>query len=42
MSTRLLVRGGYVMTMDPALGDLPDADVLVAGSRIEADRKSVV
>lgn len=25
----LLIKGGYVVTMDPALGDLPDSDVIV-------------
>ena len=24
-----LIRGGYVLTLDPALGDLPNADVLI-------------
>jgi cytosine/adenosine deaminase-related metal-dependent hydrolase len=31
---RLLIRSGYVITMDPDLGDLPSADILVDGSRI--------
>ena len=30
----LLIRGGDVITMDPALGDLPGADVLIEGGRI--------
>jgi len=30
----LLIRGAYVMTMDPAVGDLPIADVLVERGRI--------
>jgi len=34
--SRLLVLGGYVLTMDPALGDLPGADVLVEDDRIAA------
>jgi cytosine/adenosine deaminase-related metal-dependent hydrolase len=25
----LLIKGGYVVTMDPAIGDQPDSDVLV-------------
>jgi cytosine/adenosine deaminase-related metal-dependent hydrolase len=33
---RTLIRGGYVLSMDPELGDLPSADVLVSGDRIEA------
>jgi 5-methylthioadenosine/S-adenosylhomocysteine deaminase len=31
---RKLVRGGFVLTMDPELGDLPGADVLIEGDRI--------
>lgn len=31
---RLLIRGGRVVTMDDALGDLPVGDVLVVGDRI--------
>lgn len=31
-----LFRGATVLTMDPALGELADADVLVVGDRIEA------
>ena len=31
---RTLIRGGYVLTLDPALGDLPNADVLVDGTTI--------
>jgi len=30
----LVVRGGYVITMDPAVGDLPSADVLVRDGAI--------
>ena len=33
---RLLIRGGYVLTMDPQLGDLAVGDVLVDGDRIAA------
>jgi 5-methylthioadenosine/S-adenosylhomocysteine deaminase len=32
----LLVRGGHVLTMDPAAGDLPGGDVLVSGGTIAA------
>ena len=32
----LIIRSGYVVTMDPELGDLPDGDVLVTGGRIAA------
>jgi hypothetical protein len=30
----LLIRGAYVMTMDPALGDIPVGDVLITRGRI--------
>src|SRR5882757_6145696 len=33
---RRLIRGGYVATMDRAIGDLVDADVLIEGERIVA------
>ena len=36
MADRLLIRGGYVLTMDPDLGDLPDGDVLVEREQITA------
>jgi cytosine/adenosine deaminase-related metal-dependent hydrolase len=36
MGNRLLLRGGHVITVDPELGDLPDADVLIDGDKIEA------
>ena len=29
MSRELLIQGGYVVTVDPELGDLPEGDVLV-------------
>ncbi len=34
MANRLLLRGGHVLTMDPALGDLPKGDVLIDGDAI--------
>ena len=33
---RVLIRGGHVLTMDDALGDLPRGDVLLEGKRIAA------
>jgi cytosine/adenosine deaminase-related metal-dependent hydrolase len=33
---RYLIRGGAVMSMDPKVGDFPEADVLVEGKRIAA------
>jgi 5-methylthioadenosine/S-adenosylhomocysteine deaminase len=35
-SDRTLIKGGYVLTLDPALGDMPDADVLIDGETIAA------
>src|SRR6266576_222007 len=35
-SQRLLIRNGYVVSVDPEIGDLPRADVLVEGSTIAA------
>ena len=32
----LVIRGGYVLTMDPAAGDLPAADVHIGGGQIVA------
>ena len=34
--TRYIIRGGAVMSMDPAVGDFPKADVLVEGNKIMA------
>lgn len=34
--TDVVLRGGYVLTMDPALGDLPDGDVLVRNGTVAA------
>ena len=34
MADRLLLRGGYVVTMDEQLGDIPGGDVLVEGDTI--------
>jgi 5-methylthioadenosine/S-adenosylhomocysteine deaminase len=34
VSEDLIIRSGYVVTMDPGLGDIPDGDVLVTGGRI--------
>jgi len=36
MSERLLLRGGFVLSMDQQVGELPAADVLVEGTRIAA------
>ncbi len=33
-STQTLLRGGYVLTLDPAIGDLSTADVLIDGDTI--------
>jgi cytosine/adenosine deaminase-related metal-dependent hydrolase len=34
MSDRMLIRGGHVLSMDPAVGDLPQGDVLIEGDSI--------
>src|SRR3954469_17459207 len=31
-----LIRGGYILTLDPTIGDLPNADVLIDGDKIAA------
>ena len=36
MTDRMLIKGGYVLTQDPSLGELVGADVLVEGDRIVA------
>lgn len=36
MSERLVIRGGFVITVDPELGDLPRCDVLVEDGTIQA------
>ena len=33
---RTLIKGGFVLTLDPALGDMPNADVLIDGETITA------
>ena len=38
---RYLIRGGAVMSMDPAVGDFPQADVLVEGKKIVAVGRSL-
>ena len=30
----ILIKRGYVLTLDPVLGDLPDTDVLIEGETI--------
>jgi 5-methylthioadenosine/S-adenosylhomocysteine deaminase len=36
MPDRILLRGGHILTMDPALGEIPEGDVLIEGDRIVA------
>ncbi|MEU6355475.1 amidohydrolase family protein [Streptomyces sp. NPDC047072] len=36
MTERTLLRGGHVISMDPAIGDLPKGDVLIEDGRIAA------
>ena len=35
-SNRYLIRGARVLSQDPAIGDLPSADILIVGGKIEA------
>ncbi len=32
----LLLRGGYILSMDPDIGDIPEGDVLIEGDRVAA------
>src|SRR5512142_2650280 len=41
MAQRMLIRGGTVITLDPGIGDLTDADVLVEDGRIVAVERSI-
>jgi cytosine/adenosine deaminase-related metal-dependent hydrolase len=34
MADRMVLRGGHVISMDPAIGDVPGGDVLIEGDRI--------
>ena len=36
MTTRMLLRSGHLVTMDPALGDLPRGDILIEDGTITA------
>ena len=35
MSQRILIRGGWILTMDPKIGNLTGGDVLIEGDRIQ-------
>ena len=41
MSDKILIRGGQVLSMDPEIGDLEQADVLIEGDRIAAVQPSI-
>ena len=41
MSHRTLIRGGHVLTVDKALGDLPNGDVLIEDDRIVAVQNDI-
>src|SRR5687768_787805 len=41
MSNRILLRGGQVITMDPAIGDLATGDVLIEDGKIAAVEPSI-
>jgi cytosine/adenosine deaminase-related metal-dependent hydrolase len=36
-----LIKGGYVLTLDPSLGDLPNTDVLIDGDKIAAVQQNL-
>ena len=36
MADRIMLRGGHVITVDPALGDIAGGDVLIEGDTIAA------
>ena len=36
MTERLLIKGGIVLSQDPSIGELPNADVLVEDDKIAA------
>src|SRR5690606_20807614 len=40
-TSRLLIRGGTVLTLDGELGDMPGADLLIEGDRIAAIRPGI-
>ena len=41
MTDRILIKGGIVLTQDPELGEMPEADVLIEGDRIAAVGKDL-
>lgn len=41
MADRIVLRGGYVVTMDPDLGDIPGGDVLIEGDTIAGVGRNV-
>src|SRR5215510_15878989 len=41
MTNRMLLRNGYVITVDPDIGDLAGADVLIEDDRIAAVRPGI-
>src|SRR5438093_580164 len=36
MPERMLIRGGYVLTLDPEIGDFPGGDLLIEDGKVEA------
>ncbi|GHA28053.1 TRZ/ATZ family hydrolase [Streptomyces tauricus] len=42
MTNRMLLRSGHVLSMDPAIGDLPGGDVLIEDGRIAAVAHDIV
>lgn len=41
MADRILIKNAIVLSQDPAIGELPDADILIEGDRIAAVRPGI-
>ncbi len=41
MAGRTLIRGGYVLTLDPQIGDLPGGDILIENGKIAAIARAI-
>ena len=41
MADRILIKNAIVLSQDPAIGELPDADILIEGDRIVAVRPGI-
>ena len=41
MTSRMLLRSGHVISMDPDIGDLPEGDVLIEDGKIAAVEREI-